>query len=212
MSNRPEGTIATLTICYTDADGDMTERGVSVTEFDPYEMFGLCHLRQQYRTFLYERVASCVDVKTGEVIANIHKHLSDTYSRTPIFSLDQLEKNNRATLQVLLYLAKADGRMTAAERKVMTAACKALTGDVRITDDMTARLFNDMDVPSLNAFKRAVGSIANRGDNALMKRLLIACNTMVRTEKKASAAEQEALGYLAKRFRLIEPTPPPTPS
>ena len=131
MSNRPAGTITTLNIGYRDANGAMTQRGVSVTEFDPYQMFGLCHLRDQYRTFVYERVTSCVDVNTGEVIANINQHLWDTYCKTPVYTLEKLVESNRLALQILLYVAKADGTMTAAERKVMNAACKVLTGDVR---------------------------------------------------------------------------------
>lgn len=202
MSNRPANTITTLTICYTDAGGELTQRGISVTEFDPYQMFGFCHLREQYRTFLYERVTSCVDVNTGEVVTNINQHLWNTYCKTPVYSLEQLATNNRIVLQVLLYVAKADGSMSAAERKVMTAACKVLTGDVRISDDMAARQFRSMRVPSLSTFKRAVGSLYNRGDETLMRRLMIACRTIVATEKTIKEVEQEALDYMAKRFHL----------
>ena len=200
MSNRPADTIATLTIVYCDSAGALTQRGVSVTEFDPYEMFGFCHLRERYRTFIYERITSCVDVNTGEVISEVHKHLMDTYCKMPIYTLDQLERNDSPVLKVLLYVAKADGRMTAAERKIMNAACKVLTGDVRITEELTDKLFKAMEPPSLNAFKKAVGSLANRGDAALTKRLWIACNTLVKTDKSISAGEQEALDYMAKRF------------
>lgn len=204
MLNLPANAIATLTICYESSSGELTQRGVSVTEFDPYQMFGVCHLRDSYRTFLYKRVFSCCDVNTGEVVTDVHQHLMDTYCAMPIYSLDQLERNNRVALQVLLYVAKADGRMSAAERKVMTAACKVLTGDVRITDEMTAKLFRAMKVPSLSTFKKAVGSLASLGDEALSRRLMIACRTIVATEGKVKEAEQEALDYMAKRFAKTE--------
>jgi len=202
MSNRPVDTITTLTIDYTDAGGDTTQRGVSVTAFDPYEMFGFCHLRERYRSFLHERVTTCVDVNTGELVSDTYKHLLDIWQSSPGYSLDEFANNKRAVLQILVYVGKADGRLTAAERKVMTAACKVLSGDLRITDEMTAALFRSTAIPALSTFKRVVGSIANGGDQTLMKRLLIACNTIVKTEKKVSAAEQEALDYMAKRFNL----------
>lgn len=173
-----------------------------MTSFDPYQMFGLCHLRESYRTFLYERVNSCVDVNTGEIVYDINQHLFDIYCKTPQFTLDQLEKNNRVILQILLYMAKADGRMSAAERKVMTAACKVITGDLRITDELTHPIFRSMRVPSLETFKRAVGSLVKRGDEALMRRMFIASNTIVKTEKKVTAAEAEAIDYLARRFKI----------
>lgn len=202
MSNRPVDTITTLSIIYTDAGGDITQRGVSVTAFDPYEMFGFCHLRERYRSFLHDRITSCVDVNTGEVVADTYQHLTDTYCKTPVYSLDQLARNDRPVIQILLYVGKADGRLTAAERKVMTAACKVLTGDTRISEEMTASLFRNLSIPSLRSFKMAVGSLAKRGDLQLMRRMLIACNTMVKTDKTTTAAEQEALDYMAKRFNL----------
>ena len=202
MSNRPAGTIATLAIGYTDAGGVATQRGVSVTAFDPYEMFGFCHLRERYRSFLHERVTSCVDVNTGELVGNTYNHLQQSWLDSPGYSLEQFAANKRAALQILVYVGKADGRLTAAERKVMTAACKVLSGDLRITDEMTAALFRSTAIPALSTFKRVVGTIANGGDQTLMKRLLIACNTVVRTEKKVSSAEQEALDYMTKRFNL----------
>lgn len=202
MTNRPANTIVTLSICYESGSGEVTQRGVSVTDFDENEIVGFCHLREQNRTFLYSRISSCVDVKTGEAIDDVNAYLQDVYKQSPRYSADLLYQNHYETLQVLLYVGKADGQLRAEERKVIAAACKVITGDVRITEDIANDLIDSVGIPSLHSFKIAVGKVAKRGDMAMMKRLLIASKTIVNTQKHVTATEQEALDYMAKRFAL----------
>lgn len=204
MTNRPANTITTLTICYESSSGELTERGVSVTEFDSRELFGLCHLRERYRTFLYERIYSCFDVATGEVVHDVCTHLQAIYEATPRYTLDLLYRNHYEALQILLYVGKADGQLRAAERKVMIAACKVITGDVRITDDLANDLIDSVGLPGLHGFKVAVGKVAKRGNQVMMRRLIIACQTIVNTQKTVVATEQEALDYMSKRFAESE--------
>ena len=200
MTNRPANTIVTLSICYESGSGEVTQRGVSVTDFDEHEIVGFCHLREQNRTFLYSRISSCVDVKTGEAIHDVNAYLQDVYKQSPRYSADLLYHNHYETLQVLLYVGKADGQLRAEERKVIAAACKVITGDVRITEDIANDLIDSVGIPSLHSFKIAVGKVAKRGNPAMMKRLLIASKTIVNTQKHVTATEQEALDYMEKRF------------
>lgn len=202
MASSPPDTITTLTICYESSSGEQTQRSVSVTQFDPHELFGFCQLRGQYRSFLYERIFSCVDANTGEVINDPHTHLASIYRKSPRYTLDLLYRNHLEALQVLLYVGKADGQLRAEERKVIAAACKVLTGDVRITEQMASNLVDSVNIPSFHSFKVAVGRVAKRGNPGMMKRLMIACRTIVNTQKTVTATEQEALDYMAKRFQL----------
>lgn len=202
MPNRPTNTIATLTICYESVTGELTQRGVSVTDFDDDEMVGFCHLREQNRTFLFERVISCADAKTGQTISDANAYLQEIYKQLPRYSADLLYRNHYEILQVLLYVGKADGQLRAEERKVIAAACKVITGDVRITEDIANDLIDSVGLPGLHGFKVAVGKVAKHGDPSIMKRLLIACKTIVKTQKHVTATEQEALDYMAKRFNL----------
>lgn len=197
---KPANTIATLTICYESGSGDMTQRGVSVTEFNSHEMFGFCHLRERYRTFLFERIFSCVNVQTGEVVNDVSAHLASIYQKSPRYTIDLIYRNHYEALQILLYVGRADGQLREPERKVITAFCKVHTGDVRITDELARELIDSTNTPSLHGFKVAVGKVANRGNKATMKRLLIASTSIVKTQKSTTASEQEALDYMTKRF------------
>lgn len=204
MTNRPANTIITLNICYESSDGELTQRGVSVTEFDEHEIVGFCHLREQNRTFLYSRIFSCVDPSTGQSIRDVNAYLQEVYKKSPRYSADLLYHNHYETLQVLLYVGKADGQLRAEERRVIAAACKVITGDVRITENIANELIDSVGIPSLHSFKIAVGKVAKRGNPAMMKRLMIASKTIINTQKHVTATEQEALDYMAKRFALTE--------
>jgi len=200
MTTPPSNTIATLTICYESSSGVLTQRGVSVTEFDDHEMVGFCHLRNRYRTFLYERVTSCVNVQTGEVVNDIYSHIRDAYRESPIYVVDRLYREQYEALQILVYVSKADGRLMAPERKVLRAACRVLANNPAISDELADQLIKDVKVHSERAFKVAVGRVAKQGNANTMRRLMIACQTMVNTQRSVTLAEQEALDYLAKRF------------
>ena len=56
-----------------------------------------------------------------------------------------------------------------------------------------------MDVPTLQAFKLAVGRLAKR-DQAAQTVVMSAAERMVATQKTVHQAEQEALDYMKKRF------------
>ncbi|MFP6861235.1 hypothetical protein [Pseudomonas sp.] len=198
----PAEVIAKLHILYQRGLEEPTERDVSVTDFDPSTISGHCHLRGQYRTFRIFDISQCHDTATGEIVEteNIPKLLFDHYKKTPRYTLDVLHSNHLEALQILLYVGKSDGQLRAAERKVIAAACKVLTGDGRITEEMVSELIDSINIPTIHSFKVAVGRVAKRGNPAMMKRLMIACNTIINTQKNITATEQEALDYMAKRF------------
>ena len=103
------------------------------------------------------------------------------------------------TLRVLLYVGKADGQLRAAEKAVIRNTCVALSKDSRITDEMIGDLFSSLDVPTIHAFKLAVGRISKREPSA-RKILLNAAEEMVATQKTVHHSEQEALDYMRSRF------------
>lgn len=202
MSNRPPNTITTLTICYEDFGGEITQRGVSVTDFDEEQMDGFCHLREQRRTFRYDRVLSCVNANTGEVVSNINEHLMSHYKQTLRYTLDLLYRNHPDALKLLLYVAKADGQVRAPELKVIAGFLKVLTRDFRIDETAARELLYAFDAPSLHGFKVSAGKVASRGNPSTTRSLLLACRAIVNNGKTVTAVEQEALDYLGKRLPI----------
>lgn len=203
-SKEPEDTIATLHIRYFATDGQLTERIVSVTTFDSLIMSGLCHLRRQQRTFYYDRTRTCFDVNTGEIITTPYDYLRNAYGQSVWHSLDQITGPNNPILDILLYVAKADGQLRSPERKVITAAGKVFSNDLRITEGHIKHQLGSLEVMNLNAFKLAIGKFNKTNDDKAKRKLLAASRAIIGTQKTVSAGEQEALDYMTERFAATE--------
>jgi hypothetical protein len=194
---------AKLRLKYTDGAGRKTERTVDARQFGAMGqstlLIGHCHMRDATRTFRTDRIESCVDEETGEVVGDVRAYLQRKYDESPDKSKDLLLDGEYDTLRVLLYVGKADGQLRAAEKSVIRDTCIAITNDSRLTDSAIEKLLADMDVPTLQAFKLAVGRLAKR-DQSARTVALSAAENMVATQKTVHQAEQEALDYMKKRF------------
>lgn len=194
---------ARLRLKYTDGAGRKSERTVDVRHFGLMGpntlLIGHCNMRDATRTFRSDRIESCLDEETGEVVTDVRSYLQAKYDQSADRTKDLLLEGEYDTLRVLLYVGKADGQLRAAEKAVIRETCIAITNDSRLTDSTIEELFVSMDVPTLQAFKLAVGRLAKR-DKAAQAVVMTAAEKMVATQKAVHQAEQEALDYMKKRF------------
>lgn len=202
----PADIIATLHIRYQRGTDEASERDVSVTDFDPFTISGHCHLRGQYRSFRIFDICECYDSATGEVVEkqNIPTHLHALYQKSSRYTLERLMTPEFPVLDILVFIAKADGQMRAAERNVIAAACKVFTHDLRITESQANDAMSRTATLSLHSFKVAVGRINKLRDETVKRKLLAACRTIIGTQKNVTPGEQEALDYIAQRFAKSE--------
>ena len=200
---QPLPTKAKLRLKYTDGAGRKTERTVDVRQFGAVGpntlLIGHCNMRDATRTFRSDRIESCIDDETGEVVTDVRAYLQTKYDQSPDRTKDLLLEGEYDTLRVLLFVGKADGQLRAAEKAVIRDTCVAITIDSRLTDATIEDLLANMDVPTLQAFKLAVGRLAKR-DQAAQLVVMTAAEKMVATQKSVHQAEQEALDYMKKRF------------
>jgi len=194
---------ATLRLTYEDAKGKKSERTVDVRQFGAYGpttlVIGRCHMRNATRTFRADRIERCVDEETGEVVSDVGAYLRAKYETSPESTKDKLLDEEYDTLRILLYVGKADGQLRAAEKEIIRNTCRAMANDSRITDQMIDRLFNALDVPSIHAFKLAVGRLVGKPLEARLM-LIKASQDMVATQKTVHPSEQEALDYMEKKL------------
>lgn len=194
---------AKLRIKYTDRAGRKTERTVDAYQFGGIGLntliIGHCNMRDATRTFRSDRIESCIDEETGEMVTDVRAYLQTKYDQSPNRTIDLLLEGEYDTLRVLLYVGKADGQLRAAEKAVIRDTCVAITKDSRLTDSTIDNLLANMDVPTLQAFKLAVGRLAKR-DRAAQVVVMTAAEKLIATQKTVHQAEQEALDYMKKRF------------
>lgn len=197
---------AALQFSYTDGEGRHTRRQVDVRQFGALEtttlLIGHCHLRDATRTFRADRMRDCVDLASGEVIADVGAFLRARYEASPERLAKRLRDEEYDLLRVLLYVGKADGQLRAAERAIIRAAAIGLAQDTRVTDEVVDELLAGLQTPTLHAFKLAVGRLADRG--ADVRQVVIeSAEKMVATQKTVHRAEQEALDYMRGRFAKV---------
>lgn len=191
----------TVRITYRDGAGVATERVVDVRAFEPHGAQGLivgrCRLRNKTRTFRFDRMTRVVDEETGEIIPSLQRLLNAEWEASPEPVLDKLFAQHRDVLTLLLYMAKADGAMRAAEVAVIARYCVELTGDERITPALVKDLMLCVDVPTIVGFTRTYNKLRReRPDDA--QRAAQACRAIVGTQKTVHLAEQAALDVLDK--------------
>ncbi|SFC84719.1 hypothetical protein SAMN05216577_111106 [Pseudomonas citronellolis] len=194
-------TKATLRFTYTDSYGNVSGRIVDVELVEDGMITGKCRMKNARRTFRIDRITNCWDDSTNRHVPDVLQHLRDAYAKSTAPVLDKLYAEHLDELKVLLYVGKADGQLRAPELRVITAACKVITKDTRLTDEDTRELLESIPVPTLQGFKVAVGKIAKENDSAAIRRITIATRTIVDTQQNISPGEQEALNYIAKRLQ-----------
>lgn len=190
-----------IRIRYVDGNGARTERVVDVRAFEPQGRDGLvighCHFRNATRTFRFSRMEKVVDEETGEIIQDLQSLLNAEWEASPEPVLDKLYEQHRDLLKLMLFMAKADGAVRAAEIAVIAKHCVELTGDPRITTDLVKDLLKFVDVPTITSFTRTYNKLRReRPEDAV--RAAQACRAIVATEKKVSPAEQAVLQVLDK--------------
>ncbi len=194
---------AHVEIEYVDGKSQATKRIVHIREFDNKLHGGIfigdCELRNAKRTFRYDRVTNAVDIETGEHIDDISLFLNSSYDASPEKTIEILVSDYIDILKVLYFVAKADGQYRKEEKVVITEYLKSLLRDDRITIKLVDDELRYMDIPSLQAFKNALGRVI-RGGQIDPYQLQACCKDIVATQKTIHPSELAALDYIEKKI------------
>lgn len=210
----PRNITANLRIDYRDGTGSRTSRDIRLMKYGAWEggyiLWAYCHLRQANRTFRTDRIITCTDLDTGEIIGNLEAWLIEKYQASPDFAIEKIVETTWDALRVLYYVSKADGRLTQKERDIVREAVRTLSDHPAIDDGRIDDMFDAIDNPTITAFKQAFGRLIKQNRELAVK-VVVWSESMVATEKNITATEQEALDYLKARLTK-EPTPSPAPA
>lgn len=199
----PKPANAHLKFSYTDGNRNKTTRSVQVREFDDHLhegiLIGHCEMRDATRTFRFDRMRSVIDLETGEAIADVRGYLKRKYEESPERAVEILNSDYVDVLKVVYFMGKADGQYRAEERQIVAGYLVDLINDSRITVDMINSTLSGMKVPSMQAYKLAVGRVLKDG-KIDAGRLYRCCQDIVATQTNVHPAEQEALEFFAKKL------------
>ena len=221
---------AHLKIEYLSAKGEKTERRIRVRRFYDVRELGLikayCYLRSGDRTFRIDRISSCIDTDTGEVVEDVRAHLRskaglredsrvarDGSQRKPpalkkrpakgeVSPAGMIIKRYPDLVRVLMFVAIEDGKVTRPKQQIIARYLSRVMQDDQINEGTVAMLAVQQGKPTLASFKQAVGRIANEGK---LNPVLVAgcCRYVAEEDGVITEDEEAALEYLDRRVMAL---------
>ena len=195
--------IADLRIDYTNAKAGDTQRTVSIRECGLLDgtmiIIGHCQLRNATRTFRTDRIRRCFDASTGEQIFDVPDFLRRKYFTSPAFSVQRLLDEESDAIKVMVYLARANARLTEPKVRACTEACIALVKDARIEASTIKDILKKTSIPTLPAIKTAISRLS-KADKVRHPILLAFADKIVSAQNKLPGSDVDAIGYLRKKL------------
>jgi hypothetical protein len=188
-------------ISYTDGNGIITDRRITIIRADGDMVFSYCHLRRAKRSFYVSSVREWINCSTGEIVNDIFKDFDSARKNSVFATLDKMHDELYPVMGVLLYLGKGDKRLVIEERNAMIDLFKTLCIDPRLCDELINNSINEMIVPSKTKFKRLVLELVAMGEDIHVL-VIDALERFFASRKKLNAIEQEGMDELRKRLKF----------
>lgn len=200
---------ACLHILYEDSDGNETERTVDVLRFAETawgdQLIGRCHTRNALRTFSLDRIIDCQDASTGQSVDDVYSFLSAIHQTTPEYAFTNLLIKHLDTLRAVLYLAACAGYTDQEKARIILQISRQLAREPRIPESSVKRLISDFEGDPITGVDQTFRLIAGRLGKAHSKEnrdsIMQLCQKVASLKGPVTAASQECLEYLAKRFK-----------
>lgn len=196
---------AILQINYVSGSGETTKRKIHVTHFDDSSIRAHCDLRREVRTFLIDRIASCVDFLSERRVDDVYDHLFGLYEQTPEYSYRRTVNDHLDHLRAILYIIEFSGYSESQQVGIIRNLCRRLANDNRISAAMVSKLFVQYRQASLLSYKQAVGRLSKKLSEQDKAALLKLATRMATTIEETNKFSQEALDYMSKRFDIAAP-------
>jgi hypothetical protein len=196
-------------IDYVDGNGQATYRRISIHRFAPdyvaqgkrdFMLLAHCHLRNGNRSFVGSRIRSFVSMQTGEVVRDVRAYLLDFHASSPVGRTEALVTRLAAELSVLVYVARADQRLSAKEKKYLIdylrQADPTLEPDPDVVDAALA------EAPPRTRVVRTIKALRDTGRAAALLPV-IECLRAARTKPDAftEAAAAHVIGEINTKTR-----------
>lgn len=134
MKNQPQAAVSKdhYTLFYTDFNGNKTRREIDFKEFlEDGKLYikAWCHLRKDLRQFDICRIERLFDC-AGKEIPNPEIYFRQMYKNSDGCKIADYFKSHFVELEVLVFLARADGQMRKNEREVVAEYIRRTLPDV----------------------------------------------------------------------------------
>lgn len=195
-----------LRITYFDADGQISRRDITLlkyarTRYDGRVLVAECHLRRRQRCFHVDQIYECFDRDAGKPIYDLVDDLDAKFDASPEGSVERLRRSWGCAIRIVLFIGRADGRLTRAERMIISGLCRFLVRDGRVTDALVDEMLDAQMKPDLGDFETAVNELATR-DFVSRMAVLRGAELILATDKTVTELERRSLEALRSAMAL----------
>lgn len=195
---------AHLHVKYMKNRGQIVERDFDLQSFrrgpEGYQLHGFCRLRGRPRTLVSMGFVECFDRDTGEVIPDIKAYIEKIYGATPTGQFDAIFDTHGLEVNILHYLAKADGAMRSGERCIIAAYIAEKLGDNAPSLGVIESELKKMYALSVSQFRAATKELAGKKAESLDE-LIGMWENQISKKKIAHTEETRALNYMKRALK-----------
>lgn len=191
-------------ITYVDQKGLKTDRVISVKrvyqdENGNFALDAQCHLRNAHRSFIDSKILNAVDFKTGEIIKSVAEHAISKYRESGTGKSFTAIEQEWEAVQLLVFVARADGRMMKAERYVIADYLKRRCRELVVnTPSELDNAIKEIVEPDYRGFKRIIAGLKSSGDFDRLQDITNCAKRIVATKKTVTPIENDAIELLEK--------------
>lgn len=156
----PSNSFGNYYITYERSNGNVSKRAISVISENGYYVYAYCHLRNAKRTFVIDNIIEAINLETGELVNDIVEDMYENYKNTPKGKQEHIINTEIHAVRILLFIARADGRMVKSERQLIVDFLK--NNNYAADPNTLDQLIKGMMEPSHKEFKSTVADMAKK--------------------------------------------------
>jgi predicted DNA-binding transcriptional regulator YafY len=194
---------AYLSIEYADADGVITNRSITTNFYttDAYnggEINAYCHLRNQTRTFYFDRIRRATEAdRVNRAIPDLKKYLNTLYSESTQGKAELFFEEHSGAFGALFFIAKSDGAFREKEKIIIDLMCSIFGMTDSAVRAYIVKQMTNWYTPSKVAYGKDLKELLAKPTLYRM-RVIAAAKTMINSDKKITEAESAALARMQK--------------
>ncbi|MEB3327036.1 MAG: hypothetical protein VKI39_04930 [Synechococcus sp.] len=198
-----------LEILYRDGEGRASSRRITVKAVqldaagNPALFSAHCSLSGSFQDFATERIERCLDLVSGEQVADPAALARSRYAQSRAGRLDALRSLLGAELTVLLSMGQADGLFQQREKELIATYLCSRQGELQPAEAFSPQQLASqlawLERPSAVEFGAAVEALA-AAETELLEELFATCLAVADVREAREGGEQPALDQLEARW------------
>jgi hypothetical protein len=188
-------------ITYTDQhDGLRTEKNIIVKRVynhnGKFAIGAYCTDDNTRHSLIDEHIHSAIDLDTKEIVNSVARHAITQYEDSGEGRIWKATKREKNALSLLVFVCRADGRMTKAERAIIADYIKRWCYDIELEIDKLDDAIKAFHTINQLQFRKLIGDMKSSGDINRLRDIYSCARRIVATQRTIDPLEKASIEIL----------------